>query len=123
MHKKYTIVCAAEDCLQRFALPISFATPAPRRHHKTTTALEQAIGSRAECCNNKRYYETLADVTAYDVYLGQHLEIIQYTKEVKTETLKAGRVYNSTVRGTELWCTGCSFCQGSDVPLSQTTYN
>ena len=39
----------------------------------------------------------MGDVTPFDVYTGQSLEILQRRKEVKSRILEARKKYNSTV--------------------------
>ncbi|NIS68467.1 MAG: IS3 family transposase [Proteobacteria bacterium] len=60
--------------------------------------LEEAIRSFVEYYNYQRYHEGLGNVSPFDMYSGRHLEILQRRKEVKKETLKERRSYNSAVR-------------------------
>ena len=48
--------------------------------------------------NYHRYHEGLGNVIPYDVYTGNHLEIIQRRKEEKVRTLQARKDYNKTAR-------------------------
>ena len=66
--------------------------------YEMPSQLKEAIKAFIEYYNYRRYHEGLSDVTPYDVYTGRHFEIIQRRKEAKSETLKARRDYNRTVR-------------------------
>jgi len=66
--------------------------------YETPSDLEQAIEAFVDYYNYRRYHEALKDVTPYDVYLGQHLEILQRRKEAKRKTLETRLGYNRTVR-------------------------
>ena len=60
--------------------------------------LKEAIKSFIEYCNYQHYHEGLSDVTPYDVYTGRRPEILQRRKEAKSETLKARKYYNRSIR-------------------------
>ena len=60
--------------------------------------LEGAIEAFVDYYNCQRYHEGLGDVTPYDVYTGEHIEIIRRRKEAKNRTLQARMDYNRAVR-------------------------
>jgi len=68
---------------------------------------ENAIGSFGDYYNSRHYHEGLGNVTLYDVYMGQHLEVLEGRNEVRSRTLDARRDYNRTVRGTGPWTLEC----------------
>ena len=57
-----------------------------------------AIAAFVDYYNCQRYHEGLGDVTPYDVYTGEHIEIIRIRKEAKNRTLQARMDYNRAVR-------------------------
>lgn len=56
--------------------------------------LEQEIERFVTYYNNKRYHESLHNVTPADVYYGKHLEIISRRERLKRRTLKTRKIYN-----------------------------
>ena len=56
--------------------------------------LEIEIGRFVEYYNNKRYHESLDNVTPADVYYGRHHEIITRREILKRKTLKDRKRYN-----------------------------
>jgi len=60
--------------------------------------LKEAIKAFIDYYNYRRYHEGLGDVTPYDVYTGEHLEVIRMRKEAKGKTLEARKDYNRTIR-------------------------
>jgi putative transposase len=60
--------------------------------------LEGAIAAFVAYYNCQRYHEGLGDVTPYDVYTGEHIEIIRRRKEAKNRTLQVRMDYNRAVR-------------------------
>jgi len=60
--------------------------------------LEGAIAAFVAYYNCQRYHEGLGDVTPYDVYTGEHIEIIRRRKEAKNKTLQVRMDYNRAVR-------------------------
>ena len=66
--------------------------------YEMPSELEKAIAAFIEHYNYWRYHEGLGNVAPYDVYMGRHLEILQYRKEVKSKTLQARRNYNRVAR-------------------------
>ena len=71
--------------------------------YEMPSELEEAIKAFVEYYNHQRYHEAIGNVTPYDVYTGQHLEILYRRKEAKSRTLQARRCYNSAVRGQGSW--------------------
>jgi len=66
--------------------------------YEMPSELEKAIAAFIEHYNYWRYHEGLGNVAPYDVYMGRHLGILQYRKEVKSKTLQARRNYNRVAR-------------------------
>lgn len=58
--------------------------------------LEEEIGRFIAYYNNRRYHESLNNVTPADVYFGRHLEIISRREQLKRHTLKLRRIQNLT---------------------------
>jgi putative transposase len=56
--------------------------------------LEQELERFVTYYNNKRYHESLNNVTPADVYNGRHLEIISKRERLKRRTLKTRKLYN-----------------------------
>jgi transposase InsO family protein len=59
-------------------------------------ALEEEIGRFIEHYNNRRYHESLDNVTPADVYHGRHREIISGREQLKRRTLELRRRHNLT---------------------------
>lgn len=66
--------------------------------HEMPGELKEAIKAFVDYYNYGRYHEGLGNVTPYDVYTGEHLEVIQRRKEAKGKTLEARKDYNRTIR-------------------------
>ena len=66
--------------------------------YDTPGDLEAAIDSFVRHYNYQRYHEALGDVTPFDIYTGQHLEILRRRKEARSKTLEARRSYNRSLR-------------------------
>ena len=56
--------------------------------------LEQELERFVTYYNNKRYHESLNNVTPADVYYGRHQEIISRRERLKRRTLKTRKLYN-----------------------------
>ena len=58
--------------------------------------LEEEIASFIDFYNNRRYHESLNNVTPADVYFGRNREIIARREQLKKQTLESRRKYNLT---------------------------
>ena len=63
-------------------------------HYYLPGELEQEIERFVEHYNNRRYHESLDNLTPADVYYGQTRERLSLRERIKRETLKARRAYN-----------------------------
>ncbi len=63
-------------------------------HYYLPGELEQEIGRFIDYYNNRRYHESLNNVTPADVYHGRHREIISRRERIKRRTLKARKLHN-----------------------------
>ncbi len=53
--------------------------------------LERAIASFVDYYNNRRYHESLNNVTPADVYFGRHREVLSLREHIKEKTMKLRR--------------------------------
>jgi putative transposase len=65
-------------------------------HYYLPGQLEQEIAQFIEYYNNRRYHESLDNVTPADVYFGRHQEIITRREQLKKQTLELRRKQNLT---------------------------
>ncbi len=60
-------------------------------HYNCPSALEDAIGPFVDYYNNKRYHESLNNVTPADVYYGRREQIVTLRDKIMIKTLEKGR--------------------------------
>jgi len=63
-------------------------------NYYSTGELITAIGSFVEYYNNKRYHESLNNVTPADVYFGRNGDIEEKRKQIKWRTLRQRKTHN-----------------------------
>ena len=56
--------------------------------------LDQAIEAFVEYYNNRRYHESLDNLTPADFYFGRREEVLSKREKIKQETLQARRKFN-----------------------------
>jgi len=65
-------------------------------HYYFPEQLEEEIGRFIEFYNNRRYHESLNNVTPADVYFGRDREILERREQLKKQTLELRRKQNLT---------------------------
>lgn len=66
-------------------------------HYYLPGDLERAIGAFVEYYNNRRYHESLNNVTPADVFFGKAKEVLDRREKIKQETLRKRYIYNTRI--------------------------
>jgi len=61
------------------------------------TALERQIAAFVDHYNNKRYHESLGNLTPADVYFGRDQQILKQREEIKRKTMLKRRLRHQRV--------------------------
>jgi len=67
-----------------------------------TEELEKEIVQFVDYYNNRRYHESLDNLTPMDVYTGRAKEVLAKRAEIKKRTLQARRLHNLQVQAVQV---------------------
>jgi transposase InsO family protein len=65
-------------------------------HYFLPGDLERQIAAFVDCCNNRRYHESLGNLTPADVYHGRGAQILKAREEIKKQTIRQRRLQHQS---------------------------